>query len=214
MISLNLIKPISNLQKKIAQKCKWANLQETPIKKVFIVNKQTPNSMGPLPAESTKSFERFGPNDAKILEIFRNNKRMDMSQFAAVNMRNIFEMGKTEEGFAMLQKILTEETLLKLDRQRTLIRNYPKAYIKDKTEAKYLKTPAGLNSLFRDIALLKASYIMDEKALNALFKMDITTGKGKALLNDIGRFNIEQLDNARKGITNPSTRYIVLDIKA
>lgn len=213
MISLNLIKPISNLQKKIAQKCNWANLKETPIKK-FIENKQTFNKTRPIPPESTRSFERFSPNDAKILEIFRNNKRMDMSQFAAVNMRNIFEMGKTEEGLEMLQKILTEETLIKLDRQRTLVKSNPKGYVKDKTEAKYLKTPAGLNSLFRDIALLKASYIMDENTLNTLFKMDITTGKGKALLNDIGRFNIEQLDNAKKGITNPSIRSIVLDIKA
>ncbi len=211
MVGLNILKPLSSLEMKIARKCGWADRIEFTQRKHFVAPRV--KSEGHDFLADGKKTKLLTENQRKIMEIFSANSKLATSPYCCVNMNGIFDIAKTDEGVKMLQKLLTPETVGKLDYQRILVSKHPKDYLKDKTEAKYLKTPAGLNSLFKDISLLKAAYIMDKEALNSLLKMDITVGKGKALLRDIGRFNSEQLDRAKKEITNPSTQSMIFDVK-
>lgn len=211
MVSLNLIKPLSLSQARIAKKCNWKNLDDIPVRKCIISDRFSGTAKFE-PGITTVS-ERLNPNNFEVLDFIMRDDKLSRSPFVRRNLSQILSESKTEEGAALMQKILTPETVDKLDFQRTLVKNYPRDYIKDKTMVKYIASPAGLNTLFNDISMLKAAYIMDKKTLNALFKLDITTGRGKSILNDIGKFNFEQLQKAGNNLKDPQIRDFVLSEK-
>lgn len=212
MISLNLVKPISPSLASIARKCKWKNMEDVPVRMGIVSNHSGQKAI--LEPEPITISTRLNPNNFQVLDIILSNEKLSRNPFVRKNLTEILNASKTEQGSTLMQTILVPETLDKLNYQRALVKNYPRDYVKDKTMVKYLKSPAALNSLFSDISVLKAAYIMDKESLNALFKLDITTGHGKAILDDIGRFNLDQLQRVQKNLKDSKIKSFVISEKA
>ncbi len=208
MNTLNLVKPVSNYEKAIAIKCGWVNADKLPVRKNLLpagfIGKRAeiePN----IPVISTK----LNPHNIAVMEIISASDKIARSPFVRSNLTDILKMSNTPDGAKMVQKIFTEENIDKLDTLRTFVKNNPREYVKDKTIAKYLRTPAGLTSLFSYVSMLKASAIMDLEHLNKLFKMDLTCDAGKDVLATIGKMNLAQIEHAQKAL-NPSKSINVL----
>lgn len=196
MTNLNLVKPITIAEKRMAQKCKWANYDDIPVKKNILPD----GFVGKAKLEPNIPTIGYplNKNNFVILEKVLGNDKLSRSPFVRANMTELLEIGSSEKGAKLFEKILTPENIDKLDYQRTLIRNNPRAYLKDKSDVNYINTPAGLTTLFHDVNLLKAAAVLDKEALNALFKKDITQGVGKSLVENIGKMNLEQIEKVQK----------------
>ena len=194
---LNIIKPISSYQAAIAKRCGWRNLETLPLKKNILPEgfvgtaKPEPNVL----SIGTK----LNPNNVTIMELILGNEKLAKSPFVRSNMTEILKASNTITGSLEMQKLLNPSTIDKLDTMRTLVKKHPNDYIKDKTIVKYMATPAGLTSLFKDLNLLKAAYVLDKDALKLLLKKDITQGKGLEILSSIGNRGLLELDSV-KGI--------------
>lgn len=198
MVNLNVFKPVSKYQKEIAKKCGWSNADQIPVRKNILPDgfvgsaKSEPN----VPVIGTK----LNPNNVTIMEIVMNNDKISRSPFVRSNLTQILDVANSEQGSKMMQKILTPENIDKLDTVRTFVKRHPNDYIKDKSQVKYISSPAGLSALFNDIAMLKAASVLDLDGLNALFKLDVTQGKGQKLLETVAKYDDLHLDIARKGM--------------
>ena len=209
MTNLNLVKPITTAQKRIAQKCKWADYDDIPVRKNLLPD----GFVGKAKLEPNIPTIGYplNKNNFVILEKVLGNDKLSKSPFVRSNMTELLENCSSEKGAKLFERILTPENIDKLDYQRTLIRNNPRAYLKDKSDANYMNTPAGLTALFHDVNLLKAAAVLDKEALNALFKKDITQGAGKSLVENIGKMNLEQIEKVQKDFelapnTNPISK--------
>lgn len=193
--SLNLVKSVSRYEKTIAMKCGWPNADKLPLRKNILPDgfigkaKPEPNII----TIGTK----LNPNNFTVMEIIMSNDKISKSPFVRSNMTQILKMANSEEGSKIIQKILTPETIDKLDGIRAMVKRYPSKYIKDKSSIKYINSPAGLNTLFNDISMLKAASVLDKKELDTLFKMDITCGEGKRILDNIGKMDLGQINIAQ-----------------
>lgn len=197
MVNLNVFKPINKYQKEIAKKCGWRNVDQIPVRKNisdgFVGSaKSEPN----VPVIGT----RLNPNNYAIMEIVLHDDKLSKSPFVRSNLTEILNASNSEQGSKMMQKILTPENVDKLDTVRTFVRRRPADYIKDKSQVKYVGSPAGLSTLFNDVAMLKAASVLDLDSLNALFKLDVTQGKGQKLLETVAKYDDLHLDIARKGM--------------
>ncbi len=189
MNSLNLTKPISRAQKAIAQKCGWKNMNDVPVRKNVLPDGFV-GTAKPVSKPLTIGTH-LNRNNTEILEIIMDNDKLFNSPFVKINMNELLSMSNSHAGKRLMKVLLTPENINKIDTQRRLIKNNPKAYIKDKDIVKYISTPAGLNSVFADVNILKAAAVFDSKTLDKLFRMDITEGSGKKLLDTLGK--IEQV---------------------
>ena len=202
---LNIIKPINSHQSAIAKKCGWRSLDTLPVRKNILPDgfvgtaKPEPNVL----SIGTKLNE----NNFTIMELILGNDKMAKSPFIRSNMTEILKASNTKAGALEMQKMLTPETIDKLDTMRTLVKKHPNDYIKDKSVVKYMLTPAGVTSLFKDMNLIKAAYVLDKDALNMLFKMDITQGKGLEVLSSIGKRGIPELDAVKKIVSDPMHKF-------
>ena len=198
MVNLNVFKPINKCQKEMAKKCGWVSADQLPVRKNIMPDgfvgsaKSEPN----IPVIGTK----LNPNNVTIMEIVMNDDKISRSPFVRSNLTQILDVASSEQGAKIMQKILTPENIDKLDTVRTFIRKRPKDYIKDKSQVKYISSPAGLSALFNDIAMLKAASVLDLEGLDTLFKLDVTQGKGQKLLETVAKYDDLHLDIARKGI--------------
>lgn len=198
MVNLNVFKPVSKYQKEIAKKCGWSNADQIPVRKNILPDgfvgsaKSEPN----VPVIGTK----LNPNNVTIMEIVMNNDKISRSPFVRSNLTEILKTSRDVQGLKMMQKILTPENVDKLDTVRTFVKRHPNDYIKDKSQVKYISSPAGLSALFSDIAMLKVASILDLEGLNAFFKLDVTQGKGQKLLETVAKYDDLHLDIARKGM--------------
>lgn len=206
--SLNLMRPVSKCEKAIAVKCGWVNAESLPVRKNILpegfVGKRAeiePN----IPVIGTK----LNPDNITVMEIISASDKISRSPFVRSNLTDLLKMSNTPDGVKMVQKILTEENVDKLDTLRTFVKNHPREYVKDKSNVKYAGTPAGLTALFSNVSMLKASAIMDLEHLNKLFKMDLTCDTGKKVLDTIGKMNLAQIEHAQKAL-NPSKSINVL----
>lgn len=195
MVNLNVFKPINKYQKEIAKKCGWRNVDQIPVRKNisdgFVGSaKSEPN----VPVIGT----RLNPNNYAIMEIVLHDDKLSKSPFVRSNLTEILNASNSEQGSKMMQKILTPENVDKLDTVRTFVRRRPADYIKDKSQVKYVGSPAGLSTLFNDVAMLKAASILDLDSLNALFKLDVTQGTGKALLDTVRKYDAFSLDLSKE----------------
>ncbi len=201
MISeLNLLKPMGAAQAKLAKKCGWKNIDHLP-KRGNILPEGFVGS-AKLEPQTPVIGTKLTQNNITAMELILGNDKLSRSPFVRLNMTGILEMANTPEGSVLVQKILTPENVDKLDSIRALVKRHPNDYIKDKSVVKYIATPAGLNSLFNDISMLKAAHVLNKDALNALFKMDVTKGSGLKILESIGKYDIIELETAKKTIAN------------
>ncbi len=202
--SLNLMRPVSKYEKAIAKKCGWVNADSLPVRKSilpegFVGSAKLEEN---IPVIGTK----LNPNNFEVMEIISGSDKIARSPFVRANLTDILKMSDSPDGAKVIKKILTEENIDKLDTVRTFVKNHPRTYVKDKTIAKYLGTPAGLSSLFSDVSMLKASAVMDLEHLNKLFKMDLTCGEGKEVLGAIGKMTLKEIEHAQKAL--PSAKSI------
>ncbi len=196
MTNLNLVKPISMAQKRIAVKCNWANYDDMPVRKSILpegfVGKAKPELNIP-----TIGYP-LNRNNVTVLEKILGDDKISRSRFVRTNTTALLKSGSDEKESKIIENLLTEENVDKLDYQRYLVSKHPKSYLKDKSDANYLGSQAGLNCLFNDVNLLKAAAVLDKEALDTLFKMDITQGTGKAIVDNIGKMNLEQIEKVQK----------------
>jgi len=196
MISLNILKPVSKFEKAIAKKCGWVNADSLPVRKNvlpdgFVSSVKLEHD---IPAIGTK----LNSNNAIVMELILGNDKLLRSPFVRSNMTAILDIAKSPEGSKVIQNILTPKNVDKLDTLRTFIKKRPAEYIKDKSQIKYINTPAGLNLLFNDVSMLKAAEVLDLDNLNLLFKLDVTQGIGKKLLDTVGEYDVSHLSLAEK----------------
>ena len=192
MIKLILNAPISKAQKAIGKKCGWKNIDDIPVKKNILPDGFKGNVKS-LPESPLAIGTKLNSNNYEVLEIIMGNDKLSKNTFININLTEILKMGNSYNGKNLIKKLLTPETIDKIETQRRLIKTNPKAYVNDKSVAKYITTPAGLNSLFSDINILKAAAIFDSKNLDKLFKMDITEGEGKKLLEKLAKTDEQTL---------------------
>lgn len=191
--SLNLVKPITRAQRGIEEKC--GRLKPDDIVPMYrnimdgVERKARPIISDNVPTIRTK----LSPNNTRIMEKILGDNRLNSSAFVRNNLTEILEAASDKEGVKLLDEILNPETLSKIETQRRLVKTNPRAYVHDKDVVQYANTPAGLSSLFRDINILKAAYVMEPKALDNLFRMDITSEVGSDFLRYIGDMNLEEL---------------------
>ena len=196
MVNLNVFKPINKYQKEMAKKCGWKNVDQIPVRKNTIPDgfvgsaKSEPN----VPVIGT----RLNPNNYAIMEIVMHNDKLSKSPFVRSNLTEILKISRDVQGLKMMQKILTPENVDKLDTVRTFVKRRPADYIKDKSQVKYVGTPAGLSALFNDLAMLKAASVLDLDSLNLLFKLDVTQGTGKMLLDTVRKYDAFSLDLSKE----------------
>lgn len=187
MIKSILNAPISKAQRTIAQKCRWKNIDDIPVRK-NILPENFKGTAKPS-SEPITIGTKLNNNNYEVLETIMGNDKLSKNTFIKINLTEILNMGNSFNGKKLVKKLLTPETIDKIETQRRLVRTNPKAYIKDKSVTKYIGTPAGLNSVFSDVNILKASAVLDGKTLDKLFKMDITEGLGKELLDKFSKFD-------------------------
>ncbi len=198
MLKLNVFKPISKYQKEMAKKCGWRNLEQVPVRKNVMPDgfvgsaKLEPN----VHAIGTK----LNPNNVTIMEIVMSDDKISRSPFVRSNLTQILNASNSEQGLKMMQKILTSENVDKLDTVRTFVKRRPNDYIKDKSQVKYISSPAGLSALFNDVAMLKVASILDLEGLNTFFKLDVTCGKGQKLLKMVAKYDDLDMEIAQKGV--------------
>ena len=199
---LNIIKPLNSSMYSIAKKCGWENIDSTIVRKNILPDGfvGTAKLEPYVPTIGTK----LNKNNISVMEIILGNDKISKSPFVRYNMTEILMGSNTKRDSQTMLKLLTPETIDKLDCIRTMIKSHPNDYIKDKSVVKYIATPAGLSSLFKDISLLKAAYVFDKDALNMLFKMDITQGTGLKVLESIGKKDLSELDVVRRLVANPN----------
>ena len=200
---LLLQKPITPAQRIIEEKCGRIR----PGDKVPMypnVMDRFPQTRRHLPPNSIMTVGTpLSKSNVKILEKILGDDKIGKSPFVRTNMTEILKMASNKKGAKLLEVILTPETINKIDTQRRLIKNNPRPYVHDKDIIQYANTPAALNSLFNDINILKAAYVLEPKALDSLFKKDITSEAGSKCLRNIGTMNLEELNrmkNNYKGI--------------
>ena len=193
---LNLVKPITAAQKRMAVKCRWNNIDDIPVRKNILPGNFA-GTAKPEPDVLTIST-KLNTNNITVMETITGNDKLLNSTFVRTNMSEILEFSKTEDGTKLMQAILTPDNIEKIEAQKLLIKRHPRIYIKDKINAKYMSTPAGINALFNNISILKAAEVLDKNAFNELFKMDITQGLGKNLLNSIGQLNQKQIEKVKE----------------
>lgn len=195
MVNLNLVKPITVAQKQMALKCHWSNMNDIPVRKNILPEEfvSKAESEPDILTISTK----LNPNNYTVMEFIMGNNKLSNNYFVRKNLSEILNVSKTEKGAELVKSILTSENINKLEYQKMRIQRHPKDYIKDKTLAKYLSSPAGISSLYSDFSILKAAEILDKEALDKLFKMDVTEGLGKNLLDKIGELDLEQLSKVK-----------------
>lgn len=198
MVNLNVFKPINKYQKEMAKKCGWVNVNQMPVRK----NVMPDGFVGSAKLEFNVPVigSKLNPNNYTIMEIVMSDDKISRSPFVRSNLTKILDVASNEQGSKMMQKILTPENIDKLDTVRTFVKKHPNDYIKDKSQVKYINSPAGLSALFNDIAMLKAASVLDLEGLNALFKLDVTQGKGQKLLETIAKYDDLHLEIARRGM--------------
>lgn len=197
MVSLNLIKPVSKYQQQIAKKCGWVNADSMPLRKNLLPEGFVGSAK--LEPDIPVIGQKLNPNNFAVLEIIMGNSKIEKSPFVRSNMNAILDIAKNKQDVEVMKKILTPETVDKLDTVRNFVRRHPSEYIKDKSQVKYISSPAGLNALFNDVAMLKAASVLDLEGLNTLFKLDVTQGIGKKLLDTVGKYDVLHLELAQKG---------------
>lgn len=191
MISLNIVKPISRLEKAIGKKCGWKNIDDIPVKKNIIPDSFIGNAK--LESEPLTIGTRLNSDNFEVLETIMGNNKLFRSPFVKTNLTELLDMGKTNSGARLVKTLLSPENIDKIETQRRLVKSNPKAYLKDRDVVKYITTPAGLNSVFSDVNILKAAAVFDAETLDKLFRMDITTGKGKKILDTLGNMDETRL---------------------
>lgn len=201
MSPLNLMKPISKAEMRIAKKCGWRNMDDIPVRKNIIPEDFVGNAK--LVSEPLTIGTRLNRANFEVLETIMGNDKLSKSPFIKTNLTELLELGQTQKNKRLLKVLLTPENIDKIETQRRLVQRNPKEYIKDRDVINYIKTPAGLNSLFSDINILKAAAVLDGKTLDTLFKMDITEGKGKKILDTLGNMEESKL-NLVKNLTRNS----------
>lgn len=187
----SLIKPISIAEHRIAKKCGWKNIESTPVRK----NVLPEGFVGTAKVEDKPITigTRLDKNNITAFETIMGNNKLFHNPFIKTNLTAILEQASTEKGPATIKRLLKDDIIDKIDSQRRKIKTNPKAYIHDKDIVKYVQSPAGLNSVFNDINILKAAYVFDEKKLDKLFRMDITQGAGKKILDSFEKIQEPQL---------------------
>ena len=201
--SLNLQKPITRTQRIIEEKCgRIRPGDEVPMYPNIM--DRFPQTRRHLPPNSIMTVGTpLSKSNVKILEKILGDNKIYSSPFVRTNMTEILKIASNKKGAKLLEAILTPETINKIDTQRRLIKNNPRPYVHDKDIVQYANTPAALNSLFKDINILKAAYVLEPKALDSLFRMDITSEVGSDYLRYIGTMNLEELNRMKstyKGI--------------
>jgi len=215
MISLNLAKPLSITQLKMAKKCGWKNMDDIPVRRNILPE----NFVGTAKSvsEPITIGTKLNKSNIETIETIMGNNKLSQSPFVKTNLTELLEFGNTYKGKRLLKVLLNDKNIDKIETQRRLVKNNPREYIKDKDVVNYMKTPAGLNSLFKDINILKAAAILDKKSLNSLFKMDITAGQGKKILDTIGNIEeskLTQVKNLSKNSKQPESTLEYLKLEA
>jgi len=202
---LNIMKPMNSSMYSIAKKCGWKNLESIPVRKNILPDSFVGTAK--LEPYVTTIGTKLNKNNISVMEIILGNDKISKSPFVRSNMTEILTASNTKKDSLYIQKMLTPETIDKLDSIREIVKRHPNDYIKDKSVVKYIATPAGLNSLFKDLSLLKAAYVFDKDALIMLFKMDITRGKGLKILESVGEKDLSELDMFRRLVMNPEHKF-------
>lgn len=200
VIGLNLVKPMSSYQMAIAKKCGWKNIDSVYQKKNIIPEGFVGNAK--LEQNIYTISTGLNKNNFTIMEYILGNDKLERSPFVRANLSEILNEVNTKEGLDSMHKLLTPENVDKLDYIRNLMKKHPNDYIKDKSIVKYVTSPAGINSVFKNLDMLKASYVLDKDALNLLFKKDVTQGEGLKILSSIGRRSIEELSEVKSIMNN------------
>ncbi len=206
MTYLNIYKPISGSQMIIAKKCGWKNMEHVPVRPNIM-----PEGFVKIAKSETQPLRigsKLNPNNFEVLEHIMSNNKLFKSKFVLTNLTEILETGKNYKDAKLIKTLLTPENIDKIETQRKIVRLSPRQYVKTISEEKYISHEAGLNTLFHDINILKASEILDPKGLDKLFKMNITEGKGKKILETIGSMNeygLMILKQNTKNINSDST---------
>lgn len=195
--SLNLVKPITRAQRVIEEKCGRIKKDEIVPMYQNIMDGAKFNKC-PAAADNTMTVSvGLSPNNTFIMEKILGSNILYTSKFVRSNLTEILELASDKEGLKILDTILNAETLNKIETQRRLVKNNPRAYVHDRDVVKYANTPAGLSSMFRDINILKAAYIFEPKALDSLFRMDINSKAGSDFLSSIGKMNFDELNRMK-----------------
>ena len=191
MIKSILNAPISKAQRTIAKKCGWKNIDDIPVRKNILPEGFKGNAK--MDSEPVTIGTKLNKNNYEVLETIMGDDKLSKNTFIKINLTEILNMGNSYNGKKLVKKLLTPENIDKIETQRRLIRTNPKAYVLDKGTAKYISTPAGLNSIFSDVNILKAAAVFDQKTLDKLFKLDIIEGEGKTLMEKIARCDEQTL---------------------
>ncbi len=195
--SLNLLKPITRAQRVIEEKCGRIKKDEVVPMYQNILDGARLNKRTAVVDNTMTISTALSPNNAVMMEKILGNNLLYTSKYVRNNLTEILEMASSEEGLKTLDTILNPETLNKIETQRRLVKNNPRMYVHDRDVVQYANTPAGLSSMFRDINILKAAYALEPKALDSLFRMDITSEVGSDFLRYIGKMNLDELNRMK-----------------
>lgn len=192
-INMFLTKPMTRCARVIEEKCGRVKKSDVVPMYKNILDGSNFTRKYPVSDGLTQIGTKLSRKNIRILEYIINNDRLFNNKYVKLNLTEILNFSNQQNGEKLVKTLLTPETLDKINLQRIKISKNPRYYVKDKTNTQYLNTPAGLNSLFKDINILKAAYALDSKGLDELFRHDITEPKARKILETFGKMSLEEL---------------------